>query len=176
MFATDNGFHTGEKNHWLKFALWEQTCRVSFAMSVPGLPAQRSTTPVSLIDIYPTLLELCRLDAPTTHTLDGVNLVEVLAGKRKDRGKPALSTYGQGNHSLRNDRFRYIRYRNGKEEFYDHRVDPYEWTNLADDPVYASAKADLAKWLPEIEAPDAYPPDINPLRNATWADEAFVGE
>jgi arylsulfatase A-like enzyme len=176
VFATDNGFHTGEKNHWLKFALWEQTCRVSFAISVPGLPAQRSTSPVSLIDLYPTLVELCRLSPPTTHELDGVNLVEILAGQRKDRGKPALSTYGQGNHSLRNDRFRYTRYRNGTEEFYDHQVDPYEWTNLANDPVYAPAKADLARWLPEIEAPDAYPPDINPLRNATWADEAFIDD
>lgn len=172
VFATDNGFHSGEKNHWLKFALWEQTCRVAFAISAPGMPAQRSTSPVGLIDVFPTLVRLCGLQPPA-HGLDGVDLTPLLAGQTAHRGRPVLSTYGQGNHSLRNDRFRYIRYRDGSEEFYDHHLDPHEWANLAADAQYAAAKADLAKWLPSIEAPDASPPDINPLKFATWSDEAF---
>jgi arylsulfatase A-like enzyme len=105
IFAGDNGFHTGEKQHWLKFALWEQTCRVPFAFSVPGMPVQESRTPVSLIDIYPTLVRLCGLAGPGTHELDGIDLSGVLSGNRQDRGKPVLSTYGRGNHSLRNDNF-----------------------------------------------------------------------
>lgn len=173
IFAADNGFHTGEKNHWLKFALWEQTCRVVFSISVPGMPPQRSQTPVSLIDIYPTLLELCGLAAPDTHTLDGVNLVPVISGKAKNRGKPVLTTYGRGNHSLRDDRFRYIRYRNGDEELYDHQNDPNEWTNLAGDPKFAVAKATLVKWLPKIEAPDVSRPPMNALKHANWEDAAF---
>src|SRR6185436_7869936 len=128
-------------------ALWEQTCRVVFSISVPGMKPQRSTTPASLLDVYPTLLTLCGLPAPATHTLDGIDLTPVLWGKRKDRGQPVLTTYGRGNHSVRDDRYRYIRYRNGDEELYDHAGDPHEWTNLARDPKLAAAKAALAKWL-----------------------------
>jgi arylsulfatase A-like enzyme len=162
----------GEKNHWLKFALWEQTCHVVFSISTPGMPPQQCQTPVSLIDIYPTLLSLCHLPPPETHTLDGIDLAPLLAGKTTNRGQPVLSTYGQGNHSLRNDRFRYIRYRNGAEELYDHQTDPHEWHNLADDPRHAAAKAALAKFLPTIEAPDIAKP-LPALKHATWEDAAF---
>lgn len=176
VFAADNGFHTGEKNHWLKFALWEQTCRVVFSISVPGMPVQQIRTPVSLIDIYPTLNALCGLSAPATHSLDGVNLTGILSGRTKDRGQPVISTYGRGNHSLRDDRFRYIRYRNGKEELYDHQSDPYEWRNLADDAKYASAKAAFAKWLPATDAKDVSNPPLSALKHAIWEDAAFVDD
>jgi arylsulfatase A-like enzyme len=172
IFAGDNGFHTGEKDHWLKFALWEQTCRVPFAIAVPGMPVQRSTSPVSLIDIYPTLLKLTGLPGPRTHELDGMDLSELLAGIKTQRGEPVLSTYGRGNHSLRDDRYRYIHYRNGDEEFYDEEADPYEWTNLANDPKYAAAKARLIQALPKIEALDIVKPPPA-LKNASWEDEAF---
>lgn len=172
VFAGDNGFHTGEKDHWLKFALWEQTCRVPFAISVPGQPRQTSRTPASLLDIYPTLVSLCGLASPTTHTLDGIDLSPVISGRRRDRGQPVLSTYGRGNHSLRNDRYRYIRYRNGDEEFYDEDADPHEWTNLAADSRHAAAKAALARSLPSIEAADIAKP-LPALKHATWEDEAF---
>ena len=138
-----------------------------------GMPVQRSKTHVSLLDLYPTLMSLCGLPLPETHTLDGVNLSAVLAGRTKVRGKPVLTTYGRGNHSLRDDRFRYIRYRNGKEELYDHASDAHEWRNLADDPKYATAKASLAKWLPTIEAKDVSPPPVSALKHANWEDEAF---
>jgi arylsulfatase A-like enzyme len=172
VFAGDNGFHTGEKNHWLKFALWEQTCRVVFSISVPGMPGQQLRSPVSLLDIYPTLNALCGLPSPETHELDGINIADLVAGTRKDRGRPVLSTYGRGNHSLRDDRYRYIRYRNGDEEFYDHDNDPHEWRNLAGEPAVASAKAALAKFLPTIEAPDIAKP-LPALKHATWEDQAF---
>jgi arylsulfatase A-like enzyme len=172
VFAGDNGFHMGEKNHWLKFALWEQTCHVVFSISAPGMPVQECRTPVSLIDIYSTLDALCHLPPPDTHPLDGVDLSPILAGRTGDRGKPVLSTYGQGNHSLRDERFRYIRYRNGAEELYDHREDPYEWRNLANDERYATAKAALARWLPLVNAPDIAKP-LPALKHATWEDAAF---
>jgi arylsulfatase A-like enzyme len=172
IFADDNGFHTGEKNHWLKFALWEQTNRVVFAISAPGMPRQQVMAPVSLIDIYPTLLSLCQLPPPGTHQLDGLDISGIVAGRKQARGEPVLSTYGRGNHSLRNDRYRYIHYRNGDEELYDDQADPYEWTNLAADPHYAAVKADLGKWLPKIEAPDIVKP-LPALLHATWEDAAF---
>ena len=154
VFAADNGWHTGEKNHWSKFYLSELACRVVFSISIPGGQPQVCTTPVSLIDIYPTLARLCRMPAPSTHSLDGFDLSPILQGKSQDRGAPVLSTYGRGSHSLRDARFRYTRYQNGDEELYDHAVDPNEWTNLASDRRYAVAKAALARWLPTVNAPE----------------------
>ncbi len=175
VFAADNGWHTGEKNHWSKFYLSELATRVVFAISVPGMKAQVSTTPVSLLDIYPTLTALCGLQPPTTHELDGIDLTAVLSSVSKDRGQPVLSTFGRGNHSLRDERFRYTRFRDGNEELYDHRYDPHEWRNLAGDPRFSAVKARLAVYLPTMNAPDVeYASDRD--RDADlnrWVDEAF---
>ena len=78
----------------------------------------------------------------------------LVKGSTDLRGKPVLSTFGRGCQSLRNDRYRYNRYRNGAEELYDHSVDPHEFRNLADDPAYADAKAMMRKFLPTTEAPE----------------------
>jgi arylsulfatase A-like enzyme len=137
IFLSDNGMHLGEKDHWLKYALWEQSCQVFLSVSVPGYPNQKIESPVGLIDLYPTLIDLCGLTTPTTHTLDGIDLVPLLAGTSSQRGQPVLQTYGRGNHAIRDDRYRYIRYRNGDEELYDHQSDPYEWTNIATIPKLA---------------------------------------
>lgn len=153
ILANDNGFHGGEKDLWSKFALWDQTTRVVFSISVPGLPQQFIHTPVSLIDIYPTLLTLCGLEGPTRQQLDGVDLTPLLKGNTVERGRPVLSTFGRGNHSIRDSRFRYIRYRNGEEELYDHHTDPYEWTNLAGHPDFQHVKKELGHWLPKTNAP-----------------------
>lgn len=153
VLAGDNGFHGGEKTHWSKYALWEQTSRVVFSISVPGYPQQYSQTPVSLIDIYPTLLTLCGLDRPTRQALDGVDLAPVLKGGAKERGKPVLSTYTRGNHAVRDHRYRYIRYANGDEELYDHDADPFEWRNLANNPDLEQVKMRMRQWLPQRDAP-----------------------
>ncbi|MHC4170436.1 MAG: choline-sulfatase, partial [Planctomycetota bacterium] len=58
-----------------------------------------------------------------------------------------------GNHALRAQRWRYIRYRDGTEELYDCENDPNEWTNLAEKPAYAAVKKDMARWLPNSDAP-----------------------
>ncbi len=154
VFASDNGYNGGEKNMWAKYALWEQTSRVVFSVSGPGLPRQTCATPVSLIDLYPTLLALCDLPAPASHALDGIDLTPVLRGERSERGQPVLSTFGLGNHSITDGRYRYIRYRNGDEEFYDHAIDRHEWTNLARDAKFDAAKAALARLLPAADAPE----------------------
>jgi arylsulfatase A-like enzyme len=175
VFAADNGWHTGEKNHWSKFYLSELASRVVFAIAVPGLPTQVSSTPVGLIDIYPTLTALCGLPPPTTHALDGVDLRLVLSGERLARGQPVLSTYGRGNHSLRDDRFRYTRYRDGSEELYDHRYDPHEWTNLAGDVRFDQVKARLAAHLPTVNAAEVEYASERDRENDgnRWKDEAF---
>lgn len=176
VFASDNGWHTGEKNHWSKFYLSELASRVVFAICVPGFEPQVSAVPVGLIDIYPTLMALTGLGPPETHELDGFDLTAILRGQSHHRGAPVLTTYGQGNHSLRDARFRYTRYRDGSEELYDHLHDPHEWRNLADDPRFALMKKRLAAHLPKIEAPpmvrvgDTEPtPDNN-----GWPADAFA--
>jgi iduronate 2-sulfatase len=64
-----------------------------------------------------------------------------------------LSTFTRACHSIRDARYRYIRYKGGEEELYDHEVDPYEWTNLANDPEFDGVKKDLARWFPQKNAP-----------------------
>jgi arylsulfatase A-like enzyme len=174
VFLSDNGMHLGEKDHWLKYALWEQTCQVFLSIHVPGHPNQKIDAPVGLIDLYPTLVDLCGLEKPTTHTLDGIDLTPLLAGKTTQRGQPVLQTYGRGNHAIRDDRYRYIRYRNGDEELYDHQSDPHEWTNLASDPAQRDVKARLARYLPSEDAPDV--PEVNGGAGdgSRWQDEAFT--
>jgi arylsulfatase A-like enzyme len=173
IFLSDNGMHLGEKDHWLKYALWEQTCQVFLSINVPGYPNQKIDSPVGLIDLYPTLIDLCGLKTPTTHTLDGINLTPLLAGKQSARGEPVLQTYGRGNHAIRDDRFRYIRYRNGDEELYDHNNDPHEWTNIASDPKLAEVKTRLAKFLPAENAPDVPEENGGAGDGSRWQDEAF---
>jgi arylsulfatase A-like enzyme len=170
IFASDNGYNGGEKNMWAKFALWDQTCRVVFGISGPGLPRQYSQTPVSLLDIYPTLLGLCGLPRPS-HTLDGIDLTPVLRGEKKQRGQPVLSTYGIGNHSITDGRFRFIRYRNGDEELYDLDRDRHEWTNLAGDARYDFVKGTLARLLPTSDAPEIEP--ARPWDGSELNEEAF---
>ena len=68
---------------------------------------------------------------------------------------PAVTTHNPGNHAVRTEKWRYIRYADGSEELYDEAADPHEWTNLAGEAKYAGVKKELAKWLPAKEAPDA---------------------
>ena len=75
----------------------------------------------------------------------------------------AKVTYGRGNHAVRSERWRYIRYADGSEELYDHTRDPHEWTNLAGDPKHAAVIAQHKKWLPQKNAPPQ--PDLKRRRS-----------
>lgn len=144
---SDHGFHLGEKLHWRKFTLWERATRVPLIVAAPGLAraGARCERTVSLLDLYPTLQELCGLTA--NPALEGRSLVSLLADPQRSWEWPALSTWGAGNHAVRSERWRYIRYRDGTEELYDQRADPNEWTNLAARPESAAVKTELARWI-----------------------------
>lgn len=101
---------------------------------------------VSLIDIYPTLLELCQL--PAVKGLDGTSFLAQLHDPQTKRNTPAITTWQYNNHAARSQNFRYIRYRDGSEELYDHRTDPDENRNLANDPQYKGIKKKLRNSLP----------------------------
>jgi arylsulfatase A-like enzyme len=151
---SDHGWHLGEKLHWRKFALWEEATHNVLMVVAPGVtrPGGRCSRPVSLLDIYPTLIELCSLSPKKK--LQGRSLVPLLKNPDAQWDRPALTTYGRNNHSVRSERYRYIRYSDDTEELYDHDNDTLEWNNLAKDPKYAEVKRQLAQWLPATNAPE----------------------
>ena len=152
---SDHGWHLGEKLHWRKFALWEEATRNVLTISAPGVtqPGGRCGRSVNLLDIYPTLIDLCGL-APRKG-LEGASLMPLLRKPQAVWDRPAVTTYGRNNHSVRDERWRYIRYRDGTEELYDHTQDELEWRNLAGRPELADVKRNLARWLPGVNAPDS---------------------
>jgi arylsulfatase A-like enzyme len=153
---SDHGWHLGEKDTWHKMTLWRRATRVPLIVVAPGIttPGTRCDRPVDLLDIYPTLVELCGLPGPP-QKLDGLSLVPLLKCSNAPRDRPALTTYQRGNHAVSGERYRLIHYQDGSEEFYDITEDPHEWTNLAGNPDYDAARKRLANWLPKIDAPGA---------------------
>ncbi len=154
---SDHGWHLGEKEHWGKWTGWERSTRVPLIIVPPKAQAERFAAagsrcdqPVGLIDLYPTLVEICGLKGPAN--LDGESLVSLLHEPEKVTGRGILTTFDPGNTSVRTDRWRYIRYADGSEELYDLRTDPHEWTNLAGASAHESQKASLAKELERILA------------------------
>jgi len=148
---SDHGWHLGEKGVSGKNTLWERSTRVPLIFAGPGVaPGARCDRPVELLDLYPTLLELSGL--PAKEGLEGHSLGPLLKDARAKRVWPAITTHNRDNHSVRSERWRYIRYADGSEELYDHRRDPNEWTNLARDPRYAKVIAEHRLWLPKSNA------------------------
>ncbi len=152
---SDHGFHLGEKDHIEKFALWEKSNHIPFIIVAPNLAegGSRCDVPVDLTVLYPTMLELAGLKPDSQ--CDGESVVSLLHGEADDRDRAAVMTYQRGNHAVRTDRWRYIRYRDGSEELYDHDHDPHEWTNLANKEEWGDVMARHRKWLPTDEKPIA---------------------
>ena len=113
---SDHGWHLGEKQRLHKFTLWERSTRIPLIIAAPGVtrPGSRTARPVGTIDLFPTLNELCSL--PAIAALDGISLVPLLKNPSLEWTRPALTTHGQGNHALRSERWRYIRYADDGEE------------------------------------------------------------
>ena len=145
----DHGWHLGEKQHWRKHALWEVTTQTTLVIAGPEGVAKGELCdrPVSLIDLYPTVLEISGL--PMRDGLDGVSLAPLLENPVHEWDRPVQMTFGYENHAVRTDRWRYIRYNDGGEELYDHNEDPNEWTNLAGNPEYSSVIERLKQSLPK---------------------------
>ena len=115
----------------------------------PGMPAdQVCFAPTGLIDLYPTLNELCSLSEMPG--LEGHSLVTLLEDKDAKWEWPALTTFGQNNHGVRTDRWRYITYADGSEELYDRRKDPNEFANLIGKPGMDAVVAEMRTHLPEV--------------------------
>jgi arylsulfatase A-like enzyme len=153
VLLSDHGWHLGEKRHWQKYTLWEEATRVPYAWVVPGVTGadQTVTAPVDLMSLYPTLMELVGL--PTPAHVEGASVRSLLGNPAGSRNVPAITTYKFQNHTVRSGPWRYIRYKNGNEELYNHTSDANEWTNLAGRADMAQRKAELRKLLPTVNVP-----------------------
>mgnify|MGYP002832161480 FL=1 len=151
---SDHGWHLGEKNHWHKSTLWEESTRIPFVFCVPGLTrGARCDRSVDMLCVYPTLIDLCGLEPKKD--LDGISIVPLLKNPENKWDVPAVTEFKRGQCAVRSERFRYIRYGDGTEELYDHSKDPNEWTNLAENKSYRKVMDELGRSIPKKFAPHA---------------------
>ncbi|MEM7396377.1 MAG: sulfatase-like hydrolase/transferase, partial [Verrucomicrobiota bacterium] len=177
VFTSDHGWGMGEKDYLYKNSLWQESTRVPLAIRAPGVSSGHSDHPVSLIDLYPTLLELCDLPRDTLisekgHPLEGHSLKPLLEDpvngdwEGPDAALTALYKWARyydpaaQNYSLRSKDWRYVRYENGKEELYHCANDPHEWTNLALNPEYSGRLQSFRKQLSARIPPSKPKPDV----------------
>ncbi|MEM9940525.1 MAG: sulfatase [Planctomycetota bacterium] len=177
VFLSDHGYHLGEKDRVSKHSLWEESTRVPLIV----VPAQNQIAqnkfktgsevkkPVGLIDVYPTLLDLCRL--PPKRTNEGYSLRLLMEDPKMDWQFGVLTTYARGCHSLRTDQHRYIQYENGDEELYDHSIDPDEWENLAGLDEYGELVARCRIEVPSEGA--KYHPSVSAAPVNEWFRKHF---
>lgn len=173
LLFSDHGYNIGEKEYLWKYNLWEETTRVPLIIRDPRYAQHAGKTvnhPVSLIDVFPTITDLCGMTGETVKSpagapVDGHSLRPFLENPQTTEwGGPdaALSVIASWKSkrpidqhlSIRTEDHRYTRYHGGGEELYDHRNDPYEWNNLAGNPEYAEIKTKFARQLDSM-VPDA---------------------
>ena len=160
MLWSDHGWHLGEKQHWQKYTAWRLCSRVPLIVKVPrgapGLPdgttaGQICDQPVCLASLYSTLTELTGL--PPKDGSTEPSLVPLLKDSQADWPHAAITHLEKpNNYGISGRRFRYIHYDNGDEELYDIKTDPFEWTNLANDPKFAEQKKSLQRHAPKTFA------------------------
>lgn len=143
----DHGWHLGEKQAWRKMTLWERGTRTPLIIALPGEQKGRMIDkPVSLQDIYPTLVQLCGLEIE--QSLDGDSLVPLMRDPDAGWDRPTIMSHGPGNFAVRHKQWRLIRYADGSEELYDIHADPQEHENLALQPRYDAMRDALRAHLP----------------------------
>lgn len=174
--TSDHGWDMGQKGYLFKNTLWEDSTRIPMLIRAPEISQAGGVTtqPVSLIDVYPTLVDLCKLQGDTRKNaqgapLDGFSMRPLLENPQAaiwngPDGALTMRFAGPKNNHIpakqhwayRTERYRYIIYNNGKEELYDHHSDPHEWTNLASKQEYSALKAQykqsIFSQLPSKEA------------------------
>jgi choline-sulfatase len=151
---SDHGYHHGEKGDWGKHTLWERTSNVPFIWAGPGIAkGVESDTTVSLISMYPTLVELCGLPKPPQR-LEERSLASILADPATAKHQKVYLPYMEpGAYAIIDRQWRYIHYADDSEELYDVRNDPNEWNNLAQSPEFDEVKARYKERAPRKFAP-----------------------
>jgi choline-sulfatase len=184
VFTSDHGYHMGEHGLWQKMSLFEESARVPLLIVAPGVarPGAAVQAPVSLVDLFPTLAELCGVTPPDN--LQGQTLVPMLRDPSyigrgwaltqvtRAAGAGRAAAAARSGYSLRTPRWRYTEWREGEQgrELYDHETDPRELTNLAGSPAHANTVEQLSQQL-RAAVKASYPPSgkLPELREGTWA-------
>ena len=153
---SDNGFHYGEKGHYGKKVLWQRTSNIPFIWAGAGVAKGKSPdVAVSLVDMYPTFVEMCNLPKPK-QKLDGVSLAATLKKPNKGKDRDVYLPFTEPNaYAIINKDWRYIKYADDSEELYAVQEDRNEWFNLAEKPEYASVKKSLRAAAPKTFAKPA---------------------
>jgi arylsulfatase A-like enzyme len=176
VFTSDHGYHMGEHGLWQKRSLFEESAGVPLLIAAPGIakPGGVAPAPVSHVDLFPTLTELCSVDAPDN--LQGQSLVPLLRDPAEPGRNWAITQVDRGRrdgqrlfgYSLSTPRWRYTEWDEGRagRELYDHQNDPRELTNRAEFPEHAETVARLSARLREAVAStlpaSGTPPELKP--------------
>jgi arylsulfatase A-like enzyme len=143
----DHGWHLGEKQRYLKNTLWSEAVKPPFFVKLPGMKELViSDKPVSLLDLYPTLINLANL--PKKGNLDGHDFSSLLEKPSSKWKYPGVTVSTEGTSVLTN-KLHYIQYLSGEEELYDILKDPNEWDNLIKNSKFKNEVKELKKWVPE---------------------------
>ena len=131
---SDHGWHLGEKRHWGKWTGWRESTRVPLIIVPPlnekqAIRGESCDEPVSLLDLYPTLIEICQL--PEKKGLGGQSLMPLMRAPRTVINRHVFTMFNPGNVAITGHQWKYIRYASGEEELYNIKNDPNEWLNLA---------------------------------------------
>ncbi len=150
---SDHGWSLGQKEHWGKHEPWQASVKVPFIIVPPknhkGREFRRGSpcpAPVSLLDIYPTLIDICGL--PPREVLQGQSLLPLVFSPDAEWNDAVVTSVGRGSHSVFTKQWRYIHYFDGSEELYNLKKDPEEWKNLAGDPEFSETKKKLSAHIP----------------------------
>jgi arylsulfatase A-like enzyme len=156
VFWGDHGYHLGEKGKWSKaYSLYEVGTRVPLIIAPPGAKARSSPRTVELLDLYPTLAELCGLPRP--QGIEGHSLVPLLRNPGARWNHPAFTVtlyQGKLGKSVRTERWHYAEWEDGRAGamLFDHTKDPRELKNLAADPAYAKTVLEMKSLLKQMPA------------------------
>lgn len=158
IFTSDHGFHLCEHDFWMKVSLMEESARVPLIVAVPGKKPGVCNSLAELVDLYPTVSELCGLPVP--ERIQGKSLAKTIDDPRQPVRDAALCVNG-GSFLLRTEKWAYIRHgRNGEngKQLYDMEKDPKQYRNMAGTEEAAGAleelDAVLTRRLKEVEDSD----------------------
>jgi iduronate 2-sulfatase len=181
VLTSDHGYHLGEHGLWQKQSLFEESARVPLIVAAPGVARKGGVarSPVGLVDMYPTIAELCGIQKP--ENLQGQSLVPLLRDPQAAGRGWALTQVARGGpkqparvfgYSLRTPRWRYTEWGEGEKgrELYDHDADPRELTNLANSPAHASTVEELSQQV-RAAVKTTFPPSgkTPEIQTGLWA-------